>query len=134
MNWKLFQVNIVWLWQNASNFNDFIDLNNYINAVNLTNECTALVRIDQSKMGNTMPELMEMQNRAEIFIFDREVQIKYEHVLHIIKQSMEINILMLARVYLIHATSDCELEWEKLKYYFHRALQSKSISIGVSFN
>lgn len=75
MNWKLFQVNIVWLWQNASNFNDFIDLNNCSNAVNLTNECTALVRIDQSKMGNTMPERMEMQNRAEIFIFDREVQI-----------------------------------------------------------
>lgn len=84
-------------------------MDNCINAVNLTNECTALARIDQSKMGNMIPERIEMQNRADVFIFDREVHNKYAHVLHIIKQSMKINIWMLACAYFVHAKCNYEL-------------------------
>lgn len=62
-------------------------------------------------MGNMIPELMEMQTTADIFIFEieGEVQIKYEHVLRIMKQSLEINILMLASIYFIHAKSNYKL-------------------------
>lgn len=102
MNWKLFQVNIIWhllrilmissIWPSTQIY------------INLTNDSN----FNKSKMGYMatwyLAELMKVHvvpstYLSRQYIFNREAQIKYEHVLHIIKQSMEINILVPIRVY-----------------------------------